>query len=207
MNFISSHRSHLNVRKSSLPKCCSLETEGPCSLFLIHCFFLITDQDECGDWGYCDQQCSNSVGSYKCSCVDGYIRRDNTCVADPSLSKMTLLFAYHNKLVAMDPTGKTVKQLTNASDASGVDFHLSKEFIFFTDTERRKVYKLRMPKEQELLSSASDSIDIHPLIDIGGNTGAWSPSAIAVDWIGDNLYVVDSLGQKVNVFDIEGKRK
>jgi low density lipoprotein-related protein 2 len=193
----------MTVSKETLP---AFKSERP-FILLIHCFlsFFFTDQDECGDWGYCDQQCSNSVGSYKCSCVDGYILRDTTCVADPSLSKMTLLFAYHNKLVAMDPTGKTVKQLTNASDASGVDFHLSKEFIFFTDTERRKVYKLRMPKEQELLSSASDSIDIHPLIDIGGNTGAWSPSAIAVDWIGDNLYVVDSLGQKVNVFDIEGK--
>ena len=102
----------MTVSKESLP---AFKSERP-FILLIHCFlsFFFTDQDECGDWGYCDQQCSNSVGSYKCSCVDGYILRDTTCVADPSLSKMTLLFAYHNKLVAMDPTGKTVKQLTNA---------------------------------------------------------------------------------------------
>ena len=43
---------------------------------------------------------------------------------------MKLIFAYHNKLVVMDKTGKTVRQLTNASDASGVDFHLNKEFIY-----------------------------------------------------------------------------
>ena len=120
---------------------------------------------------------------------------------------MKLIFAYHNKLVVMDKTGKTVRQLTNASDASGVDFHLNKEFIYFTDTTTRKIYKLRMPKEEEIFSGASsDSININPIIDIGGNPGAWSPSAIAVDWIGDNLYVVDSLGQKVNIFDMAGKK-
>ena len=43
-----------------------------------------------------------------------------------------------------------------------------------------------------------------PVNDFNNGNGAWSPSAIAVDWIGENLYVVDSLGQKVNLFDMEG---
>lgn len=34
--------------------------------------------------------------------------------------------------------------------------------------------------------------------------GAWSPISLAVDWIGNILYVVDSLGQKIDVFDFEG---
>lgn len=34
--------------------------------------------------------------------------------------------------------------------------------------------------------------------------GAWSPVAVAVDWISSNLYVVDSLGQKIDIFDLEG---
>ena len=34
--------------------------------------------------------------------------------------------------------------------------------------------------------------------------GAWSPVSIAVDWVSDNLYVVDSLGQKIDIFDIDG---
>ena len=34
--------------------------------------------------------------------------------------------------------------------------------------------------------------------------GAWSPVAVAVDWIADNLYVVDSLGQKIDIFAIGG---
>ncbi len=34
--------------------------------------------------------------------------------------------------------------------------------------------------------------------------GAWSPISVAVDWIGNILYVVDGLGQKIDVFDFEG---
>ena len=34
--------------------------------------------------------------------------------------------------------------------------------------------------------------------------GAWSPVAVAVDWIADNLYVVDTLGQKIDIFNIGG---
>lgn len=115
---------------------------------------------------------------------------------------MTLFFAYQNKVIVMDPASKNIREVTNASDASGVDFHLKERTIFFTDTDARKIYKLRMPKEEDLLD-ASTPLESHPIIDIG-NSGTWSPSAIAVDWIGNNLYVVDSLGQKVNIFDMEG---
>ena len=34
--------------------------------------------------------------------------------------------------------------------------------------------------------------------------GAWSPISVAVDWVGNNIYVVDSLGQKIDVFDTDG---
>lgn len=35
--------------------------------------------------------------------------------------------------------------------------------------------------------------------------GTWSPVAVAVDWIGDKLYVADGVGQKVDVFEIDGR--
>ena len=34
--------------------------------------------------------------------------------------------------------------------------------------------------------------------------GSSSPIALGVDWIGDKLYVVDSLGQKIDVFELDG---
>ena len=39
------------------------------------------------------------------------MRRDDTCVADPSSKKMVLYMAYHNKILAMDQTGKIHRQV------------------------------------------------------------------------------------------------
>lgn len=35
--------------------------------------------------------------------------------------------------------------------------------------------------------------------------GTWTPVAIAVDWVGDKLYVADSVGQKIDVFELDGR--
>lgn len=35
--------------------------------------------------------------------------------------------------------------------------------------------------------------------------GTWSPVAVAVDWIGDKIYVTDGVGQKIDVFEIDGR--
>ena len=60
------------------------------------------DKDECEEWGYCDQKCINTDGSYKCQCVDGY-RLDASlqkCVAidKDANSKVMIYFAYHDKI-------------------------------------------------------------------------------------------------------------
>lgn len=34
--------------------------------------------------------------------------------------------------------------------------------------------------------------------------GSSSPAALAVDWVGDKLYVADSIGQKIDVFEWNG---
>lgn len=35
--------------------------------------------------------------------------------------------------------------------------------------------------------------------------GTWSPVAIAVDWVGDKIYVVDAIGQKIDVIEWDGR--
>jgi low density lipoprotein-related protein 2 len=53
---------------------------------------------------------------------------------------------------------------------------------------------------QQLLSSAPE---VSPDSDIT-LPGTWAPVAIAVDWVGDKLYVADAVGQKVDVFELDG---
>lgn len=41
----------------------------------------LKDFDECSVYGICDQICTNTPGSYDCSCVSGYIKKDKRCFA------------------------------------------------------------------------------------------------------------------------------
>lgn len=44
---------------------------------------VILDVDECSQGAVCleeGQSCSNTVGSYKCNCADGYIKKDGGCI-------------------------------------------------------------------------------------------------------------------------------
>lgn len=49
---------------------------------------LLTDVDECNDTAlnYCDHSCTNTIGSYNCSCDDGYrLSSDgHTCLGNKS---------------------------------------------------------------------------------------------------------------------------
>lgn len=45
-------------------------SSGPLTLKPIHWY--ASDTDECNDRNPCDQACSNTFGSYKCSCTKGY---------------------------------------------------------------------------------------------------------------------------------------
>jgi low density lipoprotein-related protein 2 len=105
-------------------------------------------------------------------------------MANPSMKKMMLYFNNYNKVMMIDSTGKQVKEVGNTSAASGLDYHLGNKKLFYTDTEKRKVFVM------SLTSNNGGQLLDYSL------PGAWSPVSLAVDWIGNNIYVVDSLGQK-----------
>jgi low density lipoprotein-related protein 2 len=45
------------------------------------------------------------------------------------------------------------------------------------------------------------------LLPVGANASSslWFPEAVAVDWVGNKLYVADSVGQKIEVFEFDGR--
>ena len=134
------------------------------------------------------------MGGHECSCVEGYERKNQTCVAKTDTKKMMLYVAHHTKILMMDRTGKDIRQVKETNEASGLDYHLGQERLFFTDTDKRKVFRMALDPEKDRGRVVVDY----------SLPGAWTPVAVAVDWVGNNLYVVDSLGQKVDLFDIQG---
>lgn len=97
------------------------------------------DKNECNEWGFCDQICTNTEGSYVCSCANGYTLRDNSkCVAG-NASEMLIYFAYDKNVYKMNPRGEEVKIVANTTGASGLDFHYEKNVLFWSDIKTRKV--------------------------------------------------------------------
>ncbi|CAB3367800.1 Hypothetical predicted protein [Cloeon dipterum] len=165
------------------------------------------DRDECADWGYCQQLCANTPGSFSCSCVAGYqLRNHSECVAQGNTS-LKLYFA-HDKFVWRLTAGANgnatagMELVANAAQASGVDFHFGRNALFWSDTRTKRVYSTPLENKSATTTGGS-AAQSAPDFGVGG--GAWSPVAIAVDWVGDKLYVADSLGQKIDVFEINGK--
>jgi low density lipoprotein-related protein 2 len=106
-----------------------------------------TDRNECEEWyeDSCDQKCENTDGSYECTCVNGYeLDGRSHCRAKKSLTKMRLYFTHTNMIYSMGMDGKDKVDIANATAASGLDFHFKRRLLFFTDTDKRKVYQLRL---------------------------------------------------------------
>lgn len=149
------------------------------------------DLDECAEWGHCDQLCSNSDGSFACSCAAGYSLLEKSRCSAANPNELELIFAHDRAIVRMSAHGDNARVLANATAASGIGYQLDRGLLFWSDTKTRKVQSIP-------LNSG----------DYGGTEftlpGTWAPVALAVDWIGDKLYVADYVGQKVDVFELDG---
>ncbi|XP_013781727.1 low-density lipoprotein receptor-related protein 2-like [Limulus polyphemus] len=149
-----------------------------------------TDFDECSQWGFCDQTCVNLHSSFECTCAAGYrLVPPRHCRAENS-TQMMLLFTHHSKIYKSDPQGLNLEIIANTTATSAVDFHYNKGLIFWSDTQTRKVYQLQASDMKQ-----SGEIVIH---------FPWNPVCLAVDWVGNKLYICDAVGQKIDLMELEG---
>jgi low density lipoprotein-related protein 2 len=71
--------------------------------------FSFADRDECKEWGFCDQTCTNVERSFECSCQDGYELIDGNQCAASNASQFRLYFAHHQRVVKIDATGQSIE--------------------------------------------------------------------------------------------------
>ncbi|XP_014669426.1 PREDICTED: low-density lipoprotein receptor-related protein 2-like isoform X2 [Priapulus caudatus] len=148
------------------------------------------DVNECHEWGYCDQICTNLDGSYRCSCVDGYLRDKDFCKAFNS-SEVKIIYSRRAEIVLMDRNANHIMNIaTNHTYAVGVDYHYTMGKIFFSDYDEKKIYSVNI-----------DGTDEKEVISVG----LQNPVGLAVDWVGNNLYYTDRTGKRIEVSDLEGK--
>lgn len=143
------------------------------------------------EWGHCDQWCANTDGSYTCTCAPGFTFDKSRCRAHDS-NALELIFAHDRAIVRMSSHGSEPKNIVNSTGASGIAYHYNRNLLFWSDLKTRKV------QSQSLNNGNFMGTELTL-------PGTWAPVALAVDWIGDKLYVADFVGQKIDIFELDGK--
>lgn len=108
---------------------------------------------------------------------------------------MRLIFAHHSSIFKLDALGASLEVVANTTAASGIDFHFERKLLFWTDIETRKIYSMYLDKNL----SGGEPTDISMPFQ-------WSPMSLAVDWVSNKLYVCDTHNQKIDLFELGGRR-
>uniref|UniRef100_A0A3Q2Q3X8 Low-density lipoprotein receptor-related protein 2 n=1 Tax=Fundulus heteroclitus TaxID=8078 RepID=A0A3Q2Q3X8_FUNHE len=147
-------------------------------------------------WGACDQLCEDRIGSHRCSCREGYtLEQHRYCRADVSTGVPSLVFSNGRDLVMGDIHGNSLRVLVNSQNrgtAVGVDYHYNLSMIFWTDTIQNKVFSVHM-----------DGSNVQVVL----NVSVDHPENLAVDWVNNKLYVVETSVNRIDMVDLDGSNR
>ncbi|XP_041371339.1 low-density lipoprotein receptor-related protein 2-like isoform X1 [Gigantopelta aegis] len=139
------------------------------------------DIDECNDLGGlnpCSHICENTPGAFSCSCLPGYVLdgAGKNCHAEGE--DAVFIFSTVSEIreyILTSNSYDTIRRQGHGSVAD-IDVDSKRRTIYWIDRRERKVFsqKLSEDNKKEIITMGLDS-----------------PEGIALDWIGQLLYVVD----------------
>lgn len=135
-----------------------------------------------------------------CSCFSGYELVDKKkCVANNRTQSFQVYFAQDKNIMKMDSKYQNQMVVANATSASGMDYHFAFNTLFWSDVKTKKIKSMQLSDVKKFIRDGNAMPAEITL------PGMWEPISIAVDWIGNKLYVVDGVGQKIDVFELHGR--
>ncbi|XP_071823394.1 prolow-density lipoprotein receptor-related protein 1-like isoform X3 [Apostichopus japonicus] len=162
----------------------------------------VGDQNMCREDGRCSQRCvstydrDNDLGGFICKCYEGYAMQRDGCKYtgddDPYI-----IFSNRNQLRRYNlKTGEYNILVFNLRNSIALDFHYSNSHIYWTDVADDKIYRGTVDTD----SPNAGLRDITTVI----QSGLGSSEGLAVDWIGQNLYWVESMLDQIEVATLNG---
>ena len=152
------------------------------------------DIDEC-EQRPCSQICKNTLGSYHCSCAQGYIlQSDNkTCGANSTIPPLIIL-ANKYYIRQLDMLGRSTLLAHNLTNVVALDYDFRLNCYFWSDVtaEKSMIKSMCMEGNNQTIKT------LH-------STYLKNPDGLAVDWIGHNIYWCDKGADTLEVSTASGK--
>ncbi|XP_064646344.1 low-density lipoprotein receptor-related protein 1-like isoform X2 [Lineus longissimus] len=151
----------------------------------------------CG-WGICSQGCQALRGSrVYCTCNEGYSMEADgfTCKSNDGRNPF-LIFSNRHEMRRLDiKTGAYVSLVSGLPNTIALDFHYKKQMLFWTDVVDDQI------SSGTMISNTLNNIK--PVISVGLATA----EGLAIDWIGDNIYWVESHLDQIEVARLNGSMR
>ena len=153
------------------------------------------DINECELETTCNQRCSNYPGGYFCACENGYQRTDARSCKALTRNYAKVYATNGQNLVITNVEGTSVTTIRKPMSMRGLtafDFNNRTERIFWADKVTKSIY-----------SSYENGSNTLRIV----SSGVTLVEAIAVDWIGENIYWADYGLQHIEVAKADGSRR
>uniref|UniRef100_A0A673U7E3 EGF-like domain-containing protein n=1 Tax=Suricata suricatta TaxID=37032 RepID=A0A673U7E3_SURSU len=150
--------------------------------------------NECQIWGICDQMCEDRHDHHQCRCEEGYVlEHQRHCKANTSSGQASVIFSNGRDLLTGDIHGRTISMLMQSQKRGvvvGVDFHYQLHKVFWTDTVQDKVFSVDL-----------DDYHIEEVVSLD------DPENLAVDWVNNKLYLVETKVSRIDMVNIYGSHR
>lgn len=143
-----------------------------------------SDLDECATGTHhCSQLCSNLNGTYSCACLEGFRLSDSLSgVCKAQTEEVQLLFANGPEIRAYDLTNREENNvISREKRIEAIDYNPKTQMIFWADSYEKTIKRSYMVGAQ----NGEVKMGIAQDLEMKGNS---KPTAIALDWIANNLY-------------------
>ncbi|VDD90121.1 unnamed protein product, partial [Enterobius vermicularis] len=168
------------------------------------------DINECTEWGYCDQGCQNHRPGFTCSCLGDCFDlemmhgpgKDNLTMRGYCLSKnadkMRLFIARREGLYRFAPhdVPNSEKKIVSGEFLYGVGYDYGDKKLFWTDRLSHSAFSADI--DDDFNVDHIRKLDLKSLV---------YPRNLAVDWIANLLYIVESGSRRIDVSQFDGERR
>lgn len=146
------------------------------------------DVNECDMWDECDQLCSNTRGSYNCSCITNYTLIDGGYCKHTNSSTAKIIISDGNKVFEMDLFAQNNRRLLDF-EVTSIDFNFAKNKLYFADLKSKQIYS----SDYASLNRPTSIMSIYGQV------------SIAVDWVTNNIYIGEKQFSRIDILTGDGR--